>query len=81
MADVTMTTYKRADDELVYGEYGWVTDLEYFEEERYDQAGVKIIKEAWVRTEVEEIHLHPDDCWWCMKPWHGEGYCDQEPDE
>lgn len=83
MADdkpVTMTTFKRADGEMIYGEYGWVADLEYFEEERYDQTGVKIVKEVWVRTEVEEIHLHPPECYSCEKPWHGE-VCYEEPDE
>lgn len=80
MADVTMTTYKRADGELIWGDYAHVSDLEFFEEERYDQAGVKIVKEVWVRSEVEEIHLHPDECYSCEKPWHGE-VCDEEPDE
>lgn len=29
MADVTMTTYKRADGELIWGDYAHVSDLEF----------------------------------------------------
>lgn len=79
-AEVTMTTYRRADGELIYGEYGWVADIEYFDDQRLDMEGVKIVREVWARTEVEEIHLHPDECFVCDRPWHGET-CDEEPDE
>lgn len=75
---VVMTTYKRADGEDVWGEYGWVVNLEFFEDEAADHEGVKIVREVWTRTEVEEIHLHPDECCVCEKPWHGET-CDEEP--
>ncbi len=47
----TMTTYKRADGECV-GDYGWVTDLEFFED---DWEPSQLIKEVWVRQSVEEI--------------------------
>ena len=80
MADVTMTTYKRADGEPIWGEYDHVYDLEYFDDDRYDQMDTVVVKEVWVRTEVEEIHLHREDCFFCEKPWHGE-VCDEEPDE
>lgn len=76
----TMTTYKRADGEAVYGEYEWVADLEFFEDEAGYQEGVRVIKEVWVRSEVEEIHLHPEECFMCERPWHGE-HCDQEPED
>lgn len=81
MADtVTMTTYKRADGELIWGDYAHVGDLEFFEDETFTMEGVKIVREVWTRTEVEEIHLHPDECFVCERPWHGET-CDEEPDE
>lgn len=76
----TMTTYKRADGEMIWGEYAHVGDLEFFEDEARDQEGVKIIKEVWTLDESEEIHLHPEDCFMCERPWHGE-QCDQEPED
>ena len=41
----SMTTYKRADGEPIAREYGWVTDLEYFEE---DYEPTKYICEDWL---------------------------------
>jgi len=76
----TMTTYRRADGELVGGDYGWVADLEWFEEDEWGLEGVKVVKEVWTLTVTEEIHLHPEECWSCEKPWHAET-CNEEPEE
>jgi len=76
----TMTTYRCADGELVGGDYEWVVDLEWFKEDEWGLEGVKVVKEVWTLTATEEIHLHPEECWSCEKPWHAET-CNEEPEE
>lgn len=47
----TMTTYKRYDGEMVAGEYGWVADIEFFED---DDEPTKVVKEVWT-LQSEEV--------------------------
>lgn len=39
-----MTTYRRVDGEGIWGEFGWVTDLEFFED--CDEP-LKVLEEVW----------------------------------
>ena len=51
------TTYKRADGETVGDDYGWVTDLEFFEA---DEEPVELVVETWNRATVRRFwHLPP----------------------
>lgn len=48
-------TYRHADGEAVGNEFGWVTDLDYFDD-YYDP--VELIEESWVRMKVRRFwHL------------------------
>lgn len=49
---VCMTTYKRADGELLAGDYGWVTDLDALDD---DEAPVEVVRETWIRTSTRTI--------------------------
>ena len=73
----TRTTYRRADGELIWGEYSYVHDLEFFEDEQHCD-GVDLIKEVWVLQETTPFNLHPDECHYCWKPWHGDELCEGE---
>ena len=53
---VTMTTYRRADGESTAGEFDWVTQLEWFED---DDEPTDLIKETWVRVASEPITVNP----------------------
>lgn len=55
----TFVTYKRADGDPVGGEYGWVTDTEFFEDEDY----VEVVKEVWTLASRETIKLGETDRW------------------
>lgn len=48
----TMTTYKRYDGELIAGEYGWVADVEFFED---DDEPTKVVKEVWKLQSTEVV--------------------------
>ena len=39
-----MTTYRRADGELIAGEYGWVAELDWFE---MDDEPTEYVEEVW----------------------------------
>lgn len=59
----TMTVYRRADGERIWGEYAYVHDLEFFENE---DEPVKLIKELWIlggrrRYTYRPPHLHDDE--------------------
>lgn len=51
-----MTTYRRADGELVYGEYLFVMQPEFFED--VDEP-VEVIKETWTLTASERVTFTP----------------------
>lgn len=52
MSDKTMTTYKRADGELIGGEFGWVADPEYFED---DDEPTQIVEEVWALQSTRTV--------------------------
>lgn len=56
----TMTTYRMADDSLVYGEYSFVLNEEYFTEGREP---VEVIREVWqlVSEEAVTFNVTEDD--------------------
>ena len=60
---VTMTTYKRADGELIAGEFGWVGQIDYFD---HDDDATELVREVWVRESVKTIVLHPIPCFCSM---------------
>jgi hypothetical protein len=47
-----MTTYRRADGELIAGEYGWVGELEWFE---MDDEPTEYIEEVWILQSSRSI--------------------------
>lgn len=53
---VTMTTYQMADGSDIYGEYGWVTETEFFDgaDEPTD-----LIKKTWVLQACEPYQHIP----------------------
>ena len=53
----TMTTYTRRDGEPIGDEYGWVTSLEWFEDDDY---ATELIKETWTKTGSEIIFVNAD---------------------
>lgn len=57
--DNTWTTYRMADGSLVFGEYAWVENEEFFEE--LDEP-VKVVKETWVLQKTEMVVFEPP--WW-----------------
>lgn len=63
-------TYRRADLEQIADEYGWVTDLEYFE---FDDEPVELIEETWERTAVRTFWRMPEPLYSC-----GVGDCDED---
>lgn len=65
-----MTTYRRKDGDSI-GDYGWVTDLEFFDDEWGLGAPYELVKEVWVRTSVEEM-TYPEPC---KHEWDDEGEC------
>lgn len=77
----TFTTYKMANGEPVAGEYGWVSDTEFFED-ALDWGGdsVEVIREVWTRQSMTPITFHPETCASCEQPWHGDG-CTDEPED
>lgn len=68
---MTMTTYKRVDGEPVAGEYGWVVDFEFFDDERqYADEPFDVVREVWTLSEAEVITVKPthwvdDPCAFC----------------
>lgn len=49
-------TYQQVDGEPVYGEFGWVTDLDYFDER---DGELLLLRKKWLLLDVEVITL-PD---------------------
>jgi hypothetical protein len=51
-----LTTFKRDDKELIYDEFGWVTDLDYFDDE---DEPIQLIEEVWERRSTRRIVVLP----------------------
>jgi len=58
-AEGVMTTYRRADGEPI-GDYSWVTELDFFDEE---DERTELIVEVWHRVAVDTIEVGPS--WTC----------------
>lgn len=52
-------TYRLADGSLIWGEYAFVTETEFFEDLDYP---VDVIKETWVLQDSETVNFAP--LWW-----------------
>lgn len=52
-----MSTYRRADGELIAGEFGWIADLEYIEED--DGEPQEYVREDWILAGRKSIWI-PD---------------------
>lgn len=76
-----ITTYKQADDGLVWGEFGWVTDLEFFDD--HDGDPIELVKEVWVRESIETITHHPTPCFCptCDPQLAADNAADEEADQ
>ena len=69
MTDERMTTYRRADGELI-DEFGWVTDLGPYE---WDEP-TEFVVEVWERVSVRTITL--PTCSQCERPATHWGLCE-----
>lgn len=56
------TTYKRADGEQLGDVFGWVTDLDHFDDE---DEPVLLIEETWERTSARRFWLLPPTLYDC----------------
>lgn len=65
----TMTTYKRADGELIGDSAGWVTELDWFDD-GLDEP-LELIEERWIRSHVSQI--------WVFPPLYDCGIEDEDP--
>lgn len=54
----TMTTYRMANGDLIFGEYGFVNDPDYFDE--VDQP-TEVVREKWSLIEAETIIFGADE--------------------
>lgn len=61
-AMVTMTTYKRADGEAIYGDYTFMCGDEWATD---DSDPVVVRKEVWVRQSVEDYVAGSHTDLWC----------------
>lgn len=57
-----MTTYKRADGELILDEFGWVADIEYFDD---DDEPTQLIEERWQLVSTRKMWAGGTNCWQC----------------
>ena len=73
-----MVTYKRADGEMVLDEYGWVTDLEWFDPMDLETP-VELVKETWTLTSRETVIVKPHD--WCDEHNSGLWVCEENHDD
>ena len=62
-------TYRRVDGEEIV-DYGWVTDLEYFEDA---ETPTELVEETWVRTSVRTFWHVPTSLFSCEV-----GECDED---
>jgi len=61
----TWKTYKRADGEMICGEYGWVADLDYFDDVYGGWSGdyLEVVEETWQLVETRTIKLGSLNRW------------------
>lgn len=58
-----MTTYKYLDGRLVWGEFTFMTAIDYFEEEARECDLVEVVEEVWVLESRRVLKLGPTDRW------------------
>ena len=56
----TMTTYRRADGELIGGEYGWVADTDFFDDE---EDYLEVVEEVWTLASTRTLKFGPLSRW------------------
>ena len=52
----TMITYRLASGDLIYGQYGWVTDSDYFDDVDWP---LEVVRETWQRMDSEPVTFEP----------------------
>lgn len=62
MADDEMTTYRRVDGELIAGEFAWVTDVDFFDDD-HGLDYLEVIAETWTRTGQRTLKFGELDRW------------------
>jgi hypothetical protein len=62
MAETKMTTYKRADGELICGEYGWIGELDHLDD---DEMPVELVEEVWVLAATRTFWQFPTRLYGC----------------
>lgn len=78
----TMTTYKRADGEMIAGEYGWVTEMESVAAEAEDaEESIEFVEEVWT-LQSRRTFIFPvcgaDGCQEAIQFW---GLCEKHARE
>lgn len=68
---ITKTMYRRKDGQPIADMYGWVDDLEFFDDDYDRHTSVELIKEVWVLQTSEEIIYPPP----CVHEWDEDGEC------
>jgi hypothetical protein len=58
-ANALLVTYKQADGGLIFGEFSFVTELEFFDDA---DKPIEVVKETWQRVAVETFTVKPP--WW-----------------
>lgn len=72
-----MTTYHRADGELISGEFSFVTELEWFD---YDEEPTELVEEVWTLKSSRPITVGPT-CDRCDEPASHWGFCEKHARE
>lgn len=62
MPETEMTTYRNADGSLIDGEFGWVGELDFWDEADLDEP-TEVVKQVWICQSTETIRLLPTG--WC----------------
>lgn len=60
---VMQTTYRRADGELIAGDYSTVTDLDYFDDEAREVDRLEVIEERWMLMGKRTVVLGATERW------------------
>jgi hypothetical protein len=79
-------TYKRADGKPIWGEYGWVDDLEFFEGDDWDY--LEVTEETWQLVGTRPLILGALERWCHVcgedvtlaEPVNGPVYCQKHID-
>jgi hypothetical protein len=61
VTEKTWTTYKRADGELIAGDYGWICDLDSIEADEYDC--LELVEQTWKLVGEQVVKIGRLDRW------------------